>query len=328
MRRARRTSGPARRVTAALGAVVTLVAAVAGMSAAAAAHDTYVVQPGDTLSEIAKRLAVAVQTVAALNAIADTDHIVVGQRLVLDGDPGAAPGQGGPGDVHVVQPGETLSGIAARYGTDLDTLVTANGLSDRDLVWAGSRLVIRADTPALPEPQTASTHVVKPGETVSEIAAAYGVTLHDLVAANGLADPNLVLAGTTLSVPGGWRCPVPGAEFVNDFGARKPDGRLHEGVDLFAPRGTPVVAPVGGEVETTDGPRGGLQFRLDGDDGIVYFGTHLDRLHASGRVTAGQVLGEVGTTGNAVGSPPHLHFELHPGEGPPANPFPVLQRAC
>lgn len=298
------------------------------------AHDgdeaEYEIRPGETLSEIAFRLAVEIQTLIAVNSITDPDRIVAGRSLKLPGDQSSPPGgSAADTELYVVKPGETLSEIAARLGVSAADLASANGIDDRNLVWAGSRLRIATDAPATPDPATQSTHVVRPGETLSEIAARFGVSTADLAAANGIENVDFVAAGTSLSVPGAWRCPTPEVQrFVDDFEIRKPDGRFHDGVDLFAPRGSPVVAPVGGVVEQITGSRGGLQFELRGDDGHVYIGTHLDGFGESGRVSAGSVLGAVGDSGNAKGSDPHLHFEIHPNDGPPANPYPVLVEAC
>src|SRR3546814_11206245 len=74
--------------------------------------------------------------------------------------------------------------------------------------------------------------------------------------------------------------------------------------DLFAPRGTPFVAVVSGTVVQTTGRIGGKQVKLAGDDGVSYYGTHLDGFGASGRVNAGDVIGYVGTTGHAAGGTP------------------------
>lgn len=311
-------------------AAVLTGAALFATAAPAGAHDEgeYVVRPGDTLSVIARQVQATIQTLVALNSITDPDRIVVGQRLRLPGGdvaPGAAPAP----TIHVVQRGDTLSEVAKRYGVPLDALAAANGISDVNRVWVGTRLTVAAQAPALPGPAAGLTHVVAPGETLSEIAARYGVTVGELAAANGIADPNVVIAGATLSVPGGWRCPAPEvSRFIDDFGIVKVDGRYHDGVDLFALRGSPVVAPVGGVVQQVEGRRGGRQFVLDGDDGHRYIGTHMDSFGAGGQVAAGAVLGTVGDSGNARGSDPHLHFEIHPGGGPAANPYPVLEVAC
>jgi len=129
---------------------------------------------------------------------------------------------------------------------------------------------------------------------------------------------------------GNWICPVQGPRaFGNDFGDPRGGGRRrHQGNDILAPRGTPVVAPVSGMVRQHNSSLGGLSFYLNGSDGIVYFGTHLNSYGASGRVSAGTVVGTVGTTGNASGGPPHLHFEMHPGGGGAVNPYPTLRQYC
>jgi murein DD-endopeptidase MepM/ murein hydrolase activator NlpD len=129
---------------------------------------------------------------------------------------------------------------------------------------------------------------------------------------------------------GSWMCPVQGpVAFSNDWGNARSGGRRHQGTDMLSPRGTPVVAVVGGTVRGHNSSLGGISFYLNGDDGNTYFGTHLDSLSgASGRVSQGTVLGYVGNTGNARGGPTHLHFEIHPGGGGPVNPYPTLRQHC
>jgi murein DD-endopeptidase MepM/ murein hydrolase activator NlpD len=85
---------------------------------------------------------------------------------------------------------------------------------------------------------------------------------------------------------------------------------------------------VSGVVTRFVGSIGGNQIRLSGNDGVVYFGAHLDRYGKSGKVKAGDVIGYVGDTGDAKGGPTHLHFEVHPGGGPAVNPYPLLVAAC
>ena len=101
--------------------------------------------------------------------------------------------------------------------------------------------------------------------------------------------------------------------FSNDYGAPRGGGSSHQGNDILAPRGTPVVASVDGEVRHRSGAVSGLAYYLDGDDGIEYFGAHLDSYGASGRVSAGHRGRHVGNTGDAASTAPHLHFEIHPG---------------
>ncbi len=130
-------------------------------------------------------------------------------------------------------------------------------------------------------------------------------------------------------------CPVAGpVTFTNTWGAPRSGGRQHKGVDLFAADGTPVVAPVSGEVELRSDTLGGLAFHLWGDDGTYYYGAHLSGFADVGsQVAAGTVLGSVGSTGNAVGTGAHLHFEIHPGrlqgEPPkPVDPTGTVAAAC
>ncbi len=127
---------------------------------------------------------------------------------------------------------------------------------------------------------------------------------------------------------GEWICPVQGPRsFSNDWGQPRSGGRRHEGNDILSPRGTPIVASVGGTVKQHGSSLGGLSYYLTGDDGKTYFGTHLASYAASGRVSAGTVVGYVGDSGNARGTP-HLHFEIHPGGGGPVNPYPTLSKYC
>ncbi len=115
---------------------------------------------------------------------------------------------------------------------------------------------------------------------------------------------------------------------MNDWGFPRTGGRFHEGNDLFAPRGTPFIAPVSGTVVRKVGKIGGNQVKLMGDNGVGYYGTHLDRFGKSGRVAAGEAIGYVGNTGNARGTATHLHFEIHPGGGAAVNPYPTIARVC
>ncbi len=234
---------------------------------------------------------------------------------------------------HTVTYGETLSEIAAKVRIPLSELAQANRIADPDFILAGQTLVL----PAGAKPGGGGGVVVAKGETLSDVATRAGVSVSRLAAANGIRDPNLVPAGKVLTVPAGkamtpprsWICPVKGATFVNDYGYQRPDRSTpHQGVDLFAPRGTPVVAPVSGVLGRYPNDAGGLAFQLFGNDGVRYYGAHLESYGAVGPVRAGTVIGYVGTTGDARGTSPHLHFEAHPGGGAATNPYPTLVGAC
>jgi len=128
---------------------------------------------------------------------------------------------------------------------------------------------------------------------------------------------------------GSWICPVQGPHsFSNDWGAPRPGGRSHQGNDILAPRGTPVVASVSGVASANSNSLGGIAYFLHGSDGNTYYGAHLQGYGQLGSVQAGTVIGYVGNTGDAAGGPTHLHFEIHPGGGPAVNPYPTLIKYC
>jgi murein DD-endopeptidase MepM/ murein hydrolase activator NlpD len=120
-----------------------------------------------------------------------------------------------------------------------------------------------------------------------------------------------------------------------DGGARK-----HRAIDIMAPKGTPVLAVADGRVlRLANTSKGGISlYSADLEEQFVYYYAHLDRYHPAayaGRpVLRGDTLGYVGTTGNAAGTAPHLHFQLMrmPADrkywnGEPINPYPLLRAA-
>lgn len=163
------------------------------------------VKPGETLSEIADRHGVSLSRLMQLNGISKADHVEVGQVLKL---PGSARSSSGnlprpTGSVRV-QEGDTLSGIAARQGMSLSQLMALNGISTADHVEVGQTLKVTGTLPA-PAPsyrRGASFHVVKPGESLSEIADGYGLAMSRLVAINQLQDPDHVEIGMRLKLQG------------------------------------------------------------------------------------------------------------------------------
>ncbi len=122
-------------------------------------------------------------------------------------------------------------------------------------------------------------------------------------------------------------CPVPGgSDFVDSWGDARSGGRRHQGVDVAADRGTPVVAVSDGEAEFKRSNLGGNSIWLVTSSGERFFYAHLDSWEGSSRkVTAGEVVGYVGSSGNARGN--HLHFETHAGDRP-VNPYPLVETAC
>lgn len=125
-------------------------------------------------------------------------------------------------------------------------------------------------------------------------------------------------------------CPVPSfTDITDDFGAmvRLPHVPVHhhQGNDIGAPSGVPILAPFDGYASASQDELGGLIVRVSGDDGYVN-NAHLSRLGQLGSVPAGTVVGYVGATGDATG--PHDHFEWHPGGGAAVDPHALLLAAC
>lgn len=118
-------------------------------------------------------------------------------------------------------------------------------------------------------------------------------------------------------------------DVADTWGAARSEGRTHEGVDIFAERGTPVFSATDGYVVRRNiGTRGGINVMVVGPAGHLYYYAHLDRIAEGIRVgtpiTVDTTLGFVGDTGNASGTPPHLHFGIYPRRFEAINPYPLL----
>lgn len=144
------------------------------------------------------------------------------------------------------------------------------------------------------------------------------------------------LAPTTTSPPvssGGGACPVAGAvSFSDTWGAPRSGGRTHEGVDMIAARGTPIVAIYSGTIKRiSTSTLGGKSLWLRAGNGDEFYYAHLDGygdISVGQSVSEGHVVGYNGSTGNAPDWLPHLHFEFHPGGGGPVNPYPLVKSIC
>ena len=132
--------------------------------------------------------------------------------------------------------------------------------------------------------------------------------------------------------PSGMVCPVAGpVSFSDTYGSPRSGGRGHKGVDMFAAAGTPVVAILPGSVFYQSDYVGGLSVYLQASDGNTYYYTHLmDYVGGARSVSAGEVLGHVGNTGNAFDAPPQLHFERRIGgpNGERVNPYSTVRPIC
>ena len=142
----------------------------------------------------------------------------------------------------------------------------------------------------------------------------------------------LAIAQTPGMIPG-FVFPVAGpTSFISSFGfCRDGCSRKHQGNDLFARAGTPIVAVEDGWVEKVGTNRlGGLTVWTRGRSGYRYYYAHMRDwapLVVGQEITAGTVIGTVGNTGNAATTPSHCHFEIHPGNAPAIDPYSILVRA-
>ena len=155
------------------------------------ADGTYTVKSGDTLSAIANDFGVTVDQLVRWNNISNPNLIKVGQILYFSDKSSSGSGSG---ITYVVQAGDTLSGIAARFGTTVAELVSLNNISDPNLIYVGQVLKIPSSG------NSSRTYTVQAGDTLSYIAAKFGTTVANLVTLNNISDPNLIYVGQVLYV--------------------------------------------------------------------------------------------------------------------------------
>src|SRR5579875_763576 len=189
-----RGSSPWSRGAVAAGALALAVS----LGQAAAGHPwlsstTYVVQTGDNLTTIAQRFGTSVQALAAANGLSDPNYVQAATTITIPGSAAV-----GAASTYTVQPGDNLTTIAQRFGTSVQALAAANGLSDPNYVQAGTTLTM----PGSAGFRAGSTSTLHPGDNLTTIAQRFGTSVQALAAANGLSDPNYVQAGTTLTMPG------------------------------------------------------------------------------------------------------------------------------
>lgn len=268
---------------------------------------THVVDSGDTLSSIAARYDADLQRITGANRLPG-ELLLVGQTLYIPRVSGV---------VHRVGPGDTLAAIARLYGVAVDALVEANGLQDPGLLIAGDLLIVPGPVPPLPS-ATATVRPLRPGRPQPATPTAVPQATR--------APPARIPAPPRAeSSPGG-----PGSSVLlwpsrgpisQGFGE---DG--HTGIDIMADAGDSVVAAAPGVVTAVVRSAFGYGWRIEVDhgSGLSTLYAHLGAFSAQvgDRVSGGQRLGSVGSTGESTG--PHLHFEVRQG-GLPTNPLSYLR---
>lgn len=123
--------------------------------------------------------------------------------------------------------------------------------------------------------------------------------------------------------------PLPEQHLADTWGAARSQGRSHEGIDIFAARGTPIQATTQGIVSKVgEDALGGRVVMIVGPGGAGHYYAHLEDyadISPNDWVNAGDIIGYVGDSGNAKGTPPHVHYGVYIS-GSAVNPYPLLQK--
>src|SRR4051795_243762 len=204
------------------------------MAAPASAGVPHVVQPGESLWSIAAANNFTTRALAAANGLSENSAVVLGSTIQIPSvseaagamqsagitpaaqQPAATSTASAPQGGYAVQPGDTLSGIAASHGVSLSALAAANGLSTTSFAIAGTSLKIPSASAAPVSSSSASAqgppplggYTVRPGDSLSAIAAQAGVSMQQLAWMNGLNPDNYLLSGTVLKLPTGASAPA------------------------------------------------------------------------------------------------------------------------
>ncbi len=150
--------------------------------------NSYVVKSGDTLSAIASRYGMSTSALASLNGISNANLIYPGQVIKVSGS-----SNGSSATTYTVKSGDSLSGIASRYGTTVSALASLNGISNPNWIYPGQSLKISGSQ------SSSRTYTVRSGDTLSGIASRLGVSWYSLKANNGISNANLIYPGQILS---------------------------------------------------------------------------------------------------------------------------------
>ncbi|HTP22495.1 MAG TPA: LysM peptidoglycan-binding domain-containing protein [Solirubrobacteraceae bacterium] len=195
--------------------------------ATASAYFVHVVAKGESLSSIAAQDGLSVAALAAANGLSPDTQLLAGSTIQIppqgtsavapssteeigETTSTAVPASTSTSGAYVVQPGDTLSAIAARAGLSVDSLAEANGLNPNAFLLVGTVLHLAGSSassgtvvPASDTTSSGASYVVRAGDTLSAIAARAGESVDALAAANGLNPRHFLLTGTVLRVPSG-----------------------------------------------------------------------------------------------------------------------------
>lgn len=238
-------------------------------------------------------------------------------------------GKSGTGaiSVYIVRSGDTIGDIAEMFGVSVNTIMWANDLKSKTLK-VGQELVIL--------PISGVKHTVKSGDTLQTIAKKYKADLDDVLSYNSIPANAKLSIGDTIIIPdgvisvtqtssvsgGSSSQTVPSGYYLRPInGGRKSQGvHGHNGVDLAAPVGTPILASADGKVilSRTGGWNGGYgtYVVVSHSNGTQSLYAHMkdNNVSVGDIVKQGQVIGTIGMTGKTTG--PHIHFEIRGARNP------------
>lgn len=233
---------------------------------------------------------------------------------------------------YTVRSGDTISGIAQRFGLGMDTVISFNNIQDVRALKVGTILTVPNSN--------GLKYKVKRGDYLGSISKKYGVALNELLDWNNL-ETSVIVPGQELFIPGARlsemeRNRVFGRLFIyptqgritDRFGMRRDPftgiRRFHNGVDLAGPIGTPVIASMSGKVAMLGyNPTFGKYIILTHPEGFQTLYGHLEtfRVQKGESVKQGQRIADMGNSGYSTGS--HLHFSIF-RRGEPIDPFQYL----
>ena len=205
------------------GTVALLLSAIAFMSTggSASATEEHIVQPGETLSQIAKQYGTTVESLQELNDLPDANYVWYGQRLLVDTEAATATQREEEYQLYTVQPGDTLFRLAGKHGISLTRLMTINGFTSEEWLSLGQELLVpkalapvpqtdfsvtdlHSATP-VPEMKPGQTrlavHTVQTGESISDIAELHEVNPGALARLNELQNNSTLEPGRVLRIP-------------------------------------------------------------------------------------------------------------------------------
>ena len=209
-------------ITTAVKTAIPTSATISTASTPASAPSSYTVIACDTVSSIAGRFGLSTASVLALNGLSWKSLIFPGQVLALGGSLSAIPAPTTTAAAvssaarYTIQNGDTVSGIAARFGVTTQAVLSANGLSWSSIIYSGRSLIIPAGgapvltvqtvaaitpTSSAASPSSSTSYTIRTGDTISSIARSTGTTVSAILAANGLGPSSIIYAGRTLVIP-------------------------------------------------------------------------------------------------------------------------------